>query len=780
MLKTTQDALVRPPSKKWRVRAAAASLWIKRQSERLVLLCRAVRPSEQAARNIIWASLRRRYLKHLLADDDEARHLHEVNTTLYQEWIRRFDSLGRDDEKAILDHIAAADMPVPLAFFIFDAGTAQFAAATAKHLRRQFLSRFDAISFFTGDCRPDAVAAARAAVKNDPRFTVASASGPPIDDRFAGRRCVLLAEGGVLLREHALYMFLVAASERSPCIVYADEDHLDSHGIRRRPRFKPDFSPELLRRTDYTGPCIFLHGIEFDADRILRKWEGGTVGRVTEALVEQAASDAVIHVPFVLHHDARSRRQPRIEPIELSLAAEKLPSVSLIIPTKDRLELLEPCLAGIETRTRYPGAKLEVVVIDNGSVDPAARRYLRETAERGAIRLLRDEAPFNYSRLNNLAARQSSGEVLVFLNNDTVVNDPSWLELLVAQAMEEDVGAVGAKLLYPDLTVQFGGTIVGLQGVAGHANVGLPANDGGYCGLANVTREIGAVTGACLAIRREVFDEVGGFDTALAVGCNDVLLCCDLLARGYHNVFLAQPLFIHCESKSRGGDDTQEKIERAIAEGCYLRKRHKWLFQNDPYYSPNLSYERPYDIAFPPRRDKPWRKFGRSRSSLRVLMLSNLEPTIEDEPVLELQARHLTQLGHEIFIGSPHVRPSMSHEGRQFVRLGHPIEAAAYAVANDIDCIVVHTSPFFSVVRWIGDWPRCILCDNGEQEASIVDDADLRRRQEVERQFCLGVADRVFTIPEGWGELMRGGEATLSSEKSLAEFAALVEAACRS
>ncbi|MGH6824146.1 glycosyltransferase family 2 protein [Methyloceanibacter sp.] len=719
-------------------------------------------------------------MKHLLTDDDEARRSHQIETTLYQEWIRRFDSLSRDDEKAIVEHIAEAEMPVPLALFMFDAGTAKFAAATVKHLRRQLFSRFDAVLLFTRHCNADAVAAARAAVKDDPRFTV-SAADLPIDNRLAERRCVLLAEGGVLLREHALYLFLVAAKERSPCLVYADEDHLDAHGIRRRPRFKPSFSPELLRRTGYTGPCLFLHDIEFDAARILREREAWTVSGLTEALVQEAASDAVIHVPFVLYHDARSPRSPRAQPVERCLAEERLPSVSVIIPTKDRLELLQPCLASLEARTRYPRAKLEIVVIDNGSTDPATLRYLRETAERGAINLLRDEAPFNYSRLNNLAARQSTGEVLVFLNNDTVVNDPSWLELLVAQAMRDDAGAVGAKLLYPDQTVQFAGTIVGLQGVAGHAHVGLQANDGGYCGLAAVTREVGAVTGACLAIRRTIFDEVGGLDTSLAVGCNDVLFCCDLLARGYRNLFLAQPLFIHCESKSRGGDDTREKIERAIAEGCYLRTRHKRLLQNDPYYSPNLSYERAYDIAFPPRRDKPWRKYVRRRGDLRVLMLSNLERVFEDEPaVLELQAGHLARLGHEVFVGSSRARPSVSHQGYQFVRLGHPIEAAAYAVANDIDCIVVHTSPFFSVVRWIGDWPRCILCDYGEQEASLVEDAEIRRRQEVERQFCLAVADRVFTISEGRGGRALGGEANLASDESLAEFAAIVEAACRS
>ena len=122
----------------------------------------------------------------------------------------------------------------------------------------------------------------------------------------------------------------------------------------------------------------------------------------------------------------------------------------------------------------------------------------------------------------------------------------------------------------------------------------------------------------------------------------------------------------------------------------------------------------------------------------------------------------------------------MSHQGFQFVRLGHPIEAAAYAVANDIDCIVVHTSPFFSVVRWTGDWPRCILCDYGEQEASLVEDAEIRRRQEVERQFCLGIADRVFTISEGGDERARGGETNSAWGEPLAEFAAMVERACRS
>lgn len=740
-----------------------------------MLLYRAVRPSEEEARDIIWASLRRRYLKRLLTDDAEARRRHEISTIPYQEWIRRFDSLNREDEIAILDHIAEAELPAPLALILFSAATAKFADATLKHLRYQLLTHFDAVLVFSNDCRSDTVAAVRDAVKDDPRITVCYVSHVQNDERLSQSRDVLLAEGGVLLREHAFYMFVVAAMEQSPCIVYADEDHLDAHGIRRRPQFKPRFSPELLRRTGYTGPCVFLHGIKFDVGSFLGCWQASPVARVTEALVAEIKG-AVIHVPFVLYHDVRTSRQPRLPMVEFRLPQERLPSVSIIIPTKDRLELLEPCLASIEAKTRYPDDKIEIVVIDNGSADPAALRYLREKAERGAIRLLRDEAPFNYSRLNNLAVKQSTGEVLVFLNNDTVVNEPNWLKLLVAQGTQEDVGAVGAMLLYPDRTIQFGGTIIGLQGVAGHAHVGLQRDDGGYCGLAGVTREIGAVTGACLAIRRKVFDEVRGFDTTLAVGCNDVLLCCDLVTRGYRNIYLAAPLFIHCEFKSRGGDDTQEKIERAIGEGCYLRKRHRRLFQNDPYYSPNLSYDRPYDIAFPPRRIKPWRQHRLRRAGdLRVLMLTNFDTKIEDEPaVVKLLAGHLAERGHEVLVGSPHLGTGTSPNGYKYVRLHHPIEAAAYAVANDIDCIVVHASPFFSVVRWIGDWPRCILCSS--QEALPVEDAELRRRQDIERQFCLGVADRVFTIPGVWADRVR--ERDLAWGEPLERFAAIVEAAC--
>ena len=681
--------------------------------------------------------------------DKVARAAHEIDTQLYQEWIWRFDTLNDVDRDAIRNHIAEVEFPVPLAVFVFDANSAMFAVSAVEHLRRQLLARFHALLCFTSDCPPAAIASARHAASGDARFTFSSAPHFHDADALAGRDYVLLAAGGVLLREHALYMFMTAALQRSPYLVYADEDRLDPHGMRRYPFFKPDFSPELQQRTGYVGACVLLRGIDVDLRVLIVRERPRAVTRCIDKVVEQLPAGSVVSLPFVLYHNVLSQCQGRKRADEASLLEVDLPSVSIIIPTRDRLDLLEACLASIEEQTSYPPDKMEIVVVDNGSQDPHTLRYLRHAAERGAIRLIRDADGFNYARLNNLGAKELSGEVLVFLNNDTLADDPRWLELLVGQAMRDDVGAVGAKLLYPDRTVQFGGTILGIQGIAGHAHVGLAEDDGGYRGLATVTHEVSAVTGACLAIRRKVFEELGGFDHALAVACNDVLLCVEALKRGYRNIYLARPLLIHHELKSRGFDDTQEKRELFLDEGRYVRSRHREVFKNDPYYSPNLSYERTHDLAIPPRRDKPWRKHARRRGKLRVLMLSFVHGRGHGVPrVLRLQAEYLAREGHEVFVGGPLVSEGIVYQGCRLAHLNSPGEAAAYAVAKDIDCVVGHTAPFFSVVRFVGDRPRCILYDHGEPSSSFFADCETRRQQQIERQFCLGIADRVFAISQ--------------------------------
>ena len=379
--------------------------WLAQQRLRLALLRRALNPSDGDAREILWASLRRRWLARRIGDDAAARARHEIDTRLYQEWIWRFDTLSHGDRTAIRNHIAQAECPVPLAVLVFDANSAIFAASAVEHLRGQLLERFDALLCFTADCAPAAIVSARRATKGDTRFTFSSA--PHFHDAavLAEHDHLLLAAGGVLLREHALYMFMTAALGRPPCLIYADEDRLDPNGMRSYPFFKPGFSPELQRRTEYVGACALLRGIDVDLRALIVGEGPRAVARCIDAAVEQLPAGSVVSLPFVLHHNLLPRRLGRKPPDEASLPEADLPSVSIIIPTKDKLDLLEPCLTSIEERTHYPRAKMETVVVDNGSQDPETLRYLRHAAERGVIRLVRDADGFNYARLNNLGAK---------------------------------------------------------------------------------------------------------------------------------------------------------------------------------------------------------------------------------------------------------------------------------------------------------------------------------------------------------------------------------------
>jgi GT2 family glycosyltransferase/glycosyltransferase involved in cell wall biosynthesis len=729
--------------------SGALTSWLKLQRERLALLLRAFQPADGHARNVILASLRRRALMRRVRLDAAEEAAHEIDVKLYQIWIERFDELRSDDVAVIRQHIAQLRGSRPLLLMLFDADSSPHAAEAVRHLRKQLFADFDAWLHFPEDCAEADVKAAKRAAAADARFRIlrepfATADLPP-----AGADTVILAEGGVFLREHALYLYLAAACEAPErCLVYADEDHLDRAGIRRRPKFKPIFSPELLRRRSYLGPCVLLRGESIDIPALFRRGPEG-IGELSRETALALGGEAVRHIPFVAYHDVRDRLDQTVIRGELLLPDQSLPTVSIIIPTRDKLDLLEPCLVSIRERTAYPGGKYEILVVDNGSRDPEMLGFLREAASSGAIRLIKDGRDFNYAHLSNLGESDSSGEVLVFLNNDTVVEDSNWLKLMVSQAMQDDVAAVGAKLLYPDGTVQFGGTVLGIQAVAGHAHVGLDKNDGGYRGMANVTHEVSALTGACLAIRRKVFEELGRFDEELAVACNDVLLCVEALERGYRNLYIGRPLMVHCESKSRGFDDTQEKRELFLEEARHMRSKHRRIFRDDPYYSSNLSYERTYELAFPPRREKPWRTLARKDGPLRVLMLSIVHERGHGVPVvLQKQAEHLARLGHKVLVGGPTVHGGIRYEGCELVRLNDPGDAAAYSVSQDIDVIVAHTPPFYSVVRWLGDWPRCILYDYGEPPIQWFDDAAGRRRVHFEKRLVFGIAEQVFAISE--------------------------------
>ena len=253
------------------------------------------------------------------------------------------------------------------------------------------------------------------------------------------------------------------------------------------------------------------------------------------------------NVERILYHNT-SCQQMHALPYshEVVPASKGNQSVSIIVPTRNQRDLLEACIDSIRSRTRYDIDAIEIIVIDNGSDELAAVNYLGELTQARGFKVLRDNSPFNFARLNNHAVSIAKGDFLVFLNNDTEVLDEEWLLKLIDVASGSRVAAVGCKLLYPDGTIQHGGTILGIQGIAAHAFVGKvgPAN------RFDLTREVSAVTGACLAMRRSIFLELGGFDEVLSVAFNDTLLCVSALSRGYTNICISDPLMRHHESKN--------------------------------------------------------------------------------------------------------------------------------------------------------------------------------------------------------------------------------------
>jgi GT2 family glycosyltransferase len=255
--------------------------------------------------------------------------------------------------------------------------------------------------------------------------------------------------------------------------------------------------------------------------------------------------------------------------------------------TRDHASLLREAIESIDLISTY--TNYEIVIIDNGSQDPEAVTYLASLAKRAGLRVVRDDLPYNFSRLNNEGVAQSKGEVVCLLNNDIEVLTPDWLEEMLSFAIKPDVGAVGARLWYPDGTLQHGGVILGFGGIAAHAHLRLSKGYCGYYGRAALQQELSAVTGACLMVRRKVFDEVGGFDEQLAVDFNDVDFCLRLRAAGYRNIWTPFAELIHHESATRGKPDNPQKFARFQQETHFMKMRWGKTIEQDPFYNPNLS-----------------------------------------------------------------------------------------------------------------------------------------------------------------------------------------------
>jgi GT2 family glycosyltransferase len=376
---------------------------------------------------------------------------------------------------------------------------------------------------------------------------------------------------------------VLASTDAEGAAVYWDEDTIVA-GRRSLPWAKPDWDPLLFDQ--FEG---LLGASALRSDTVLELWDACVDERASgAALAEQFSSlcfavacRGAQHVPLILTHrsEAPARRSELrdMDPVDW-------PSVSIIIPTRDLPDHLASCLNGLQLLD-YPG-EVGLMIIDNGSTDPAALELLAQYETRPGVQVLRRPGPFNFAQLNNDAVVLAGGELICFLNNDVEPLDDRWLCRLASKAMQPDVGAVGALLFYPDGSIQHAGVAIGIGGAAGHVQKGMTTNDMLGTPWYVASRRVSAVTAACMLVHRDKFLGVGGFDArAFPVAFNDVDLCLRLDAAGYCNLFIAEAGLIHHESKSRGEDNSPQKRARFAGELQQLQQRWQTQGYEDRWYS---------------------------------------------------------------------------------------------------------------------------------------------------------------------------------------------------
>ena len=423
-----------------------------------------------------------------------------------------------------------------------------------------------------------------------------------------------------LLVSRALEFMLAAALKTGAGMLYSDEDKIDDDGIFSEPNFKPDWNYRLLLAQNYVCHLLLVRRDYFEKVGPFRKeCDGAQDHDIIIRLSEVIPHDQIAHVPEVLYHwrktpmstaasgksktytvnagiraiqDHLDRKKisgkvhsPReITCFEIEWKLNREPKITIIIPYREHVSMTLECLNSIFECTKYNN--YDIILVDNWSTSDEALEFAEIMKSRAGITVLRVEEPFNYSRLNNIAVEKSSGELLLFMNNDVFVSDPNWLRAMVGELEADDrVGIVGAKLFYPTGLVQHGGVILGVGGVADHAHKGLTMDDPGYVARAICAQELSAVTAACLLCRRAAFEEVGGFDEHdLMVAFNDVDLCLKVGKAGYRIIWTPNAIAEHRESLSRGDDMRPDQQSRFFHENEIMMTRWKQEISQDRFY----------------------------------------------------------------------------------------------------------------------------------------------------------------------------------------------------
>jgi glycosyltransferase involved in cell wall biosynthesis len=566
----------------------------------------------------------------------------------YAEWIRRYDTLDDGKRARILDRIAA--MPrhplISVVMPCYNPNPEWFKEAI-ESVSSQLYPHWELCIADDASSDPRIRKILKSYLKLDGRIKVvflqrnghiSAASNSALE--LATGEYVALLDHDDLLPQHALF-WVADSIVRHPDagLIYSEEDKIDETGQRSVPYFKCDFNYDL-----FLSHNMICHLGVYKTE-LLRRIGGFRVGfegaqdwDLALRCVEQLKPSEIVHIPRVLYHWRLHEESTALKGQEAKpyayVAAEKAlnehferkhiaaraefiheigyfrtryalpelpPMVTLIIPTRNGLGVLRQCVTSILGKTRYPSC--EILIVDNGSDDPDTLAYFDALRGNPRIRILRDGGPFNFSALNNRAVREARGELVGLINNDIEVINGEWLSEMVSIALQPGVGAVGARLWYPNDILQHGGVILGIGGVAGHSHKYFNGNSHGYFSRMGLIQSFSAVTAACLIIRKSICEEVGGLNEEhLQIAFNDVDFCLRVRDAGYRNVWTPFADLYHHESVSRGQEDSPEKQARFMREVAYMQQRWGESLRKDPAYSPNLTLDREdFSYAWPPR-----------------------------------------------------------------------------------------------------------------------------------------------------------------------------------
>lgn len=445
---------------------------------------------------------------------------------------------------------------------------------------------------------------------------------------FADGEYIVLMDNDDEITIDALYEIVKAVNENGAEFIYSDEDKIERGGSFSEPHFKADFAIDMFLSQNYISHIGAIKKSVFD---LIGGWRDGFNGAQDYDLYLRVVekTDKIFHIPKVLYHWRKVAGSTSMEFGEKSYAneagrkalaehikrvgkkgavfvgkrvgtyrvryeIEKYPLVSIIVPFKDKPELLQMCLDSILNKSTY--SNFEIIGVSNNSSQKETFDMMRYFEQRdNRISFYEYNVPFNYSKINNYAVfNYAKGEHIVLLNNDIEILTPQWIEAMLEFSQRVDVGCVGAKLYYPDNTLQHAGVIVGLGGVAGHSHKHFAKESPGYFNRLDIVQNLSAVTAACLMVKRTVYEELCGLDEHnLKIAFNDVDFCLRVLEHGYLNVFTPYCEAYHHESVSRGYEDNAQKIERFNSEIAYMRLRHEGVLERgDKYYNKNLTLDR--------------------------------------------------------------------------------------------------------------------------------------------------------------------------------------------